>query len=320
MNFRILLTIVVVGAGAGLVACQAADSGQGEATARADDAEADVLEITAKDFEFEAPAEVPAGWTKIRLSNVGEQDHFAYIYRLPDSVSFDQYRQDVPTVFSDVYERYASGELTREETMKALGEQLPSYFFNGVVPSGGVALTDPGKTATATVHLEPGTYVMECYVKTPQGTWHTDRGMLKELTVTEEQGTTAPPEADVTLTLSNYEIATEGSFSPGNQTVGVRVTENPEGLMLHDINLIRLNDGLPVDSVVGWMDWMDVDQFRAPAPGQNLGGLEHMTAGRTGYFSADLEPGRYALVSEVYGSRGMVHEFTVGDREANFGR
>lgn len=103
----------------------------------------------------------------------------------------------------------------------------------------------------------------------------------------------------------------EGEFSRGEKTVAVRVTENPDGLMLHDLNLVRLEEGLPVDSIVAWMNWMDPSQFRSPAPGENLGGLEHMMADRTGYVSTDLAPGRYALVSEVYGSRGMVHEFTV---------
>lgn len=294
-----------------VVACGGADSGDQSAQPEEGADAPTVLEVTAKDFEFEAPEETPSGWTTIQLDNAGEQDHFVYVYRLPDTVSFSQYRKNVPTVFSDVYDRYASGELTRKETMQALAEQLPAYFFNGVVPSGGVALTDAGKTATATVRLEPGTYVMECYVKTPQGTWHTDRGMLEELTVTEAQNGAEAPEADVTLTLSNYEIGVEGQFSTGEQTVAVRVTENPDGLMLHDVNLVRLDGGLALDSVVGWMDWMDPGQFRSPAPGANVGGLEHLTAGRTGYFTADLQPGRYALVSEVYGSRGMVHEFSV---------
>lgn len=310
MSYRTpMLRSVCLALAAALVACGGADSG--DQSAQQEENPRPVVEVTAKDFEFGAPAETRSGWTTIRFDNAGEQDHFVYVYRLPDSVSFSQYRKEVPVVFSDVYDRYASGELTREETMKTLGERLPPYFFGGVVPSGGVALTDAGKTATATVRLEPGTYVMECYVKTPQGTWHTDRGMLKELTVTEEKNGAEAPEADVTLTLSNYEIGIEGQFSTGEQTVAVRVTENPDGLMMHDVNLVRLSEGLSVDSVVGWMDWMDPAQFRSPAPGANVGGLEHLTAGRTGYFTADLQPGRYALVSEVYGSRGMVHEFSV---------
>jgi hypothetical protein len=36
-----------------------------------------------------------------------------------------------------------------------------------------------------------------------------------------------------------------------------------------------------------------------------------MAAGKTAYMTVELVPGRYAWVSEAYGSRGMVREFTV---------
>ncbi len=308
---------------AGLAACGPADQDASSETASRDTAaaggsyEAGTLEVVAKDFEFQAPREVPSGWTTVRLENDGEQDHFVYLYRLPDTVSFSQYQRQVPRVFSSVYNRYASGELDRQETLATLGERLPEWFVTEVVPAGGVALLDAGLTGTSTVRLEPGTYAMECYVKTPDGTWHTDRGMIRELVVTEEEGGAEPPEPDVTLTLSNYAIDVEGTFAAGEQTVEVNVTDTPEGLMKHDVNLVRLPDGLTVDSVMAWMDWMDLDGFRSPAPGENLGGLDSMAEGRTGYFTADLTPGRYALVSEEYGPRGMVHEFTIDAAEGN---
>jgi hypothetical protein len=36
-----------------------------------------------------------------------------------------------------------------------------------------------------------------------------------------------------------------------------------------------------------------------------------MAAGRTGYTMINLTPGKYAWVSEGYGSRGMVETFTI---------
>jgi hypothetical protein len=42
-----------------------------------------------------------------------------------------------------------------------------------------------------------------------------------------------------------------------------------------------------------------------------LGGADHLGPGATSYFRANLEPGRYAFVSEGFATRGMVHEFTV---------
>lgn len=308
-SFGIVLALV------GAVACAQTDADSAQAgdapTAGAEAGQPPVVQVTAEDFEFDFPSEIPSGWTTFRFENAGEQEHFLYIYRLPDDVTFRQFREEAMGAFGRVWNAYASGDLDRAEAEAAFGEELPEYFFTELTPAGGVALTEPGETAQATVRLEPGTYVVECYVKTPQGTYHTERGMQQRLTVTEASNGASPPEADVEITLSNYEIATTGELGAGTHTVAVYVEENPEGFMPHDLNLVRLEEGTTVDEVVAWMDWMNLDQFRAPAPGYSLGGVEHLAAGRTAYFTVDLEPGPYAWVSEGYGARGMVEEFTV---------
>jgi hypothetical protein len=44
-----------------------------------------------------------------------------------------------------------------------------------------------------------------------------------------------------------------------------------------------------------------------------LGGMNNMLAGDTGYFTANLEPGRYVLIAEVPNpaSKNMLKTFTV---------
>lgn len=310
MNSRRTLTPLLVVALAALVGCQPADSGEDADTAAAD---SDAITVTAKDFEFEAPRTVASGWNDFRFVNDSdEQEHFFLLWKLPEDVTFADYKRDVTNVFSDVWSRYDAGELTADETMQQLGERLPEWFFTELSAYGGAALTEAGRTAEVTLDLAPGTYAMECYVKTPQGTWHTDRGMVRGLTVSEDSTGATAPEADVEMTLSNYEIAVSDSFAAGPQTVAVHVTATPEGLMPHDINLFRIeSDTTTVEEIVAWMNWMDLEQFRAPGPGISLGGVEHLREGATGYAHVDLEPGRYAWVSEGYGNRGMVHEFTV---------
>ena len=288
-----------------LAGCGPADEA-GDAPAPAEG----VVEVAARDFEFDAPETLRPGWTTFRFTNLGEQEHFFYVYRLPDDVTYG-HRREAMGPFGRVWNDYASGRLSREEADQAFAETLPEWFFTGLVPSGGPALTEPGTTATSTVRLEPGTYVVECYVKTPQGTYHTERGMQRELTVAGEPTGAEPPEADAELALSNYEIAVSGDLSAGKRTVAVRVEEDPGGMMLHDVNLFRLEDGVTVDEIVAWMDWMDLEGFRAPAPGTSLGGMDHLAAGRTGFVTVELTPGRYAWVSEAYGARGMTRAFTV---------
>lgn len=307
---RTLVACGVALAAGALAACQPGEGDQAAETSASAE-EAGVVEVTAEDFEFDAPRRIPSGWTTFRFTNSGEEEHFFILWGLPEGKTLADYKAEVVDAFGRVWDRYASGTIDRGEAEAALGEELPEWFFAEAQPSGGAALTEPGETSRVTLELQPGTYAMECYVKTPQGTWHTERGMLRGLTVTTESNGASPPEADVEVRLSNYEIAVSGELAQGTRTVAVHVEENPEGFMAHDLNLVRLDGDTDVQEVVAWMDWMDLDRFRAPAPGHSLGGVEHMAAGMTGYFTVDLEPGRYAWVSEGYGARGMTKEFTV---------
>lgn len=45
-----------------------------------------------------------------------------------------------------------------------------------------VTYTSPGRTAETTL-LAPDNYVMECYIKMPDGTYHWKKGMFKDLHV-----------------------------------------------------------------------------------------------------------------------------------------
>lgn len=312
MSPRAILALGAVFA-VSLAACQPADrveDADTDASARPGSG-ANVLDVVARDFAFDAPDRIPSGWTTFRMANAGQQEHFLLLWRLPDGRTFEDYRTGPAAAFGRVWERYAAGEMDRAQAEQALGAELPSWFFTEVEPSGGPALTEPGATSQATVYLEPGTYVMECYVKTPDGRWHSELGMLRELTVTADAAEAAPPVADAQLTLSNYEITASGEIAAGTRTVAVQVQEDPEGFMAHDVNLFRLEGAAELEQIVAWMDWMDLESFRAPAPGYSLGGLEHMRAGRTGYMTVELRPGRYAWVSEGYGGQGMAREFTV---------
>lgn len=270
-----------------------------------------LVEVSALDFKFEAPDSIPSGWTTFRFKNKGTQEHFFYTYRLPDNKTYEEFLKEAMGPFGSVWNEYASGKIDRTEAENKMGAEIPGWFFTELTPSGGPALTEAGETAQTTVKMIPGTYVVECYVKAPDGSWHTELGMQQKLTVTKDSTGTVPPTADAELTLSNYRIATNGTLTTGQQTIAVHIKENPEGFMLHDINLFRLNDSTEVTQIVDWMDWMDLEQFRAPAPAYSLGGVEHLAAGMTGYITVDLQPGNYAWISEGYGSRGMVQTFTV---------
>lgn len=268
-----------------------------------------VVEVTARDFAFEAPDSIPSGWTTFEMENAGAQEHFMNLWPLPEGRSYEDYETEVIGPFERLGNMYFEGEIDRGELMERLGQELPDWFSQVIRGAGGPGLVSPGGVARTTVRLEPGTYVMECYVKTPEGQPHNFLGMMRPIVVTEEASGAPEPDADATLELANYRIETTGTLGAGARTVRVRMTEDPEGLLPHDVHLARLDEGTSVDSVVAWMDW--VDRLQAPGPAEFLGGVEQMPAGSTGYMTVELTPGRYLWVSEAYGSRGAVAEFTV---------
>lgn len=302
--FKRIATAVAIAA---LAACGRADVVEPD---RAESAgEPFVVEMTAVDYAIDAPATIPQGWTTFRLTNAGQQEHFVVIWPLPEGRTFDHYLAEILAPFEEASHAYHAGEIDRDGLMGALGEKLPEWAGAFLTGRGGPGLTSPGRVSETTVRLEPGDYVLECYVRAPDGRYHSMIGMVRPMTVTAESSKSPEPAADVTLTLSNYAIDVSGPLAAGRQVVRIDVAEDPEGLLKHDLHLARLDEDADIDAAVAWMDW--IDAMQAPAPVEFLGGVEHMTAGNTGYLHIDLEPGRYLWISEEYAPRGMHLEFIV---------
>lgn len=311
-RFHQVVGIIFVAAS--LAACQPSDRAQeSDAASEAGGelpSETHVVEVTARDYAFQAPGEIPSGWTTFRMKNEGEEHHFLLLSRLPDGKTFEDYVEEVALPFETVWDSLRTGAMDKAEAGKMLGRLLPDWY-SSVTQMGGPGLVAPGGVAQTSVNLAPGTYVMECYVKTPEGEFHASLGMARPMTVTNEPSGAPAPEADIELTLSNYEIATEGEVTPGEHTIAVRFEEHPEVGLGNDVHLVRLEDEMAVDEVANWMDWMEVGGLRAPAPAEFLGGAQEMPVGHMGYFTVDIESGRYAWISEASADRGMVKEFTV---------
>lgn len=308
---KVLATALLAGS---TLVCGPADQGrepapEPAAPAAAEEPAAPVVEVTTKDYGFYGPSEIPSGWTTFRMTNEGEETHFLVLWLLPEDRSFDEYADQVAQPFAELLLRYRGGEMEKEEFLETLGGRLPEWFQPAALGRGGPGFLASGRTVETTVRLEPGTYVMECYMMSPEGKIHGKEGMLRPLTVSAEDSGGSPPEAGVEVTLSNYEIDARGELAPGENTVRVTVAEQPEGLLGHDLHLVRLDEDTDLEAVVRWMDW--VDALQSPAPAEFVGGAEQVPAGHTTYFTVDLEPGRYAWISEGYAHQGMVREVRV---------
>lgn len=306
MNRQRSFTLALALAAAGFAACQA-DRGSVETDETP--AEAHVIEVIARDYAFDAPDAIPSGWTTFRLMNEGKEHHFLILQRLPEGKTLEEYMADVAQPFDSVWHELRRG-MGKAEAGALLG-QLIAPWWASVRQMGGPGLVAPGGVAETAVRLEPGTYVMECYVKTADGEFHGMLGMTRQLTVTADPSGASPPEADLEITLSNFEMAIEGDVAAGKQTVAVQFREHPEIGLGNDVHLVRLEADTELDSVIDWMDWMNVDGLREPAPAAFAGGSHEMPVGYTSYVTVDLTPGRYAWIAESSADKGMVREFTI---------
>jgi len=79
--------------------------------------------ITAKEYAFEVPESIGSGVVTVKLANMGQEAHTAYVVRLNDGVTFDQ--------------------------MKAALLQGGDAFLSLVSLAGGVYTTPPGATQAA---------------------------------------------------------------------------------------------------------------------------------------------------------------------------
>ncbi len=276
-----------------------------------------VVEVTARGLEFEAPDEIPSGWATFRLKNESGMIHFAVLQRLPEGITLEDQQEQIAPVFQEGMDLL--NESNFDAAMEKFGE-LPDWAGKIVFMSG-PGLTSAGRTAETSVYLEPGTYLLECYVKT-NGVFHSYNaspaayGMVHELTVTEASSNAAAPSATLKITISSERgIEIEEEPTPGKHTVAVYFEDQQihENFLGHDVHLVRLQNDTDIEELGIWMDWSQPTGLQTPAPAEFLGGTNEMPAGETAYFTVHLEPGRYAWIAEVTSpaKKGMLKTFTV---------
>jgi hypothetical protein len=272
-------------------------------------AEENVVEVIARDFRFEVVDEIPSGWNTFKFRNIGHAEHFFLLNLLPDTISFETYRNEVTRPFEIVFDSIKAGK-SRDDAITMLVESIPVWYFTSVKQMGGTGIVSSGMTTDVTLNLVPGTYAMECYIK-EQGVFHTALGMIRPITVTRDSSTKSPPEPNLVITLSNYKIDLKGKINSGPNTIAVHFNEHPEVGLGNDVHLIKLDDTTDIDEVMRWLDWMNIKGLESPAPVEFLGGSQEMPIGYTSYFSVDLKPGKYAWISESTASLGMVKKFSI---------
>ena len=275
------------------------------------------IKVLTEGMEFQCVDTIPSGWNTFIYENQSTEPHFILLDKYPVGKSILDTKKDIVPPFDEGMALIMEGK--NEEAMEAFGK-LPEWFSQ-IVFSGGTGLISPKETAITHVNLKPGYYIMECYVKMPDGRFHTSMGMIKELIVIDKNSGNQPPESDIAITISSDNgIVYQGDFSSGKKVFSVQYVDQivHENFVGHDINLVRHSEVANLDSLAVWMNWaIPKGLMSATLPEGNtfLGGTNDAPGGSMLYFEAELAPGTYSLISEVPNvkEKGMFQTFTVSD-------
>lgn len=277
-------------------------------------AKENVINILTENMDFQMSDTIPSGWNTFRYKNASTQTHFFLIDKYPNAITLDSVKARVLPPFDNGMKLINEGKT--EEGFAEFGK-LPAWFME-LKNLGGSGLISPGLIAETTVKLDPGYYIIECYVKMSNGVWHTSMGMAKEVIVSETNSGNAEPTTDTEITISSTDgITFNDTISKGQHCFSVFYKDQiaHENFIGHDINLAKLGANANLDELNDWMDWSNPKGLIEPAPTgvTFLGGVNNMSEGQKGYFTVNLEPGRYILISEVPNpvSKNMLKTFVV---------
>ena len=290
--------------------------GNNSNTADSESTEPNVVEITAVGLQFEAPDSIPSGWTTVRLNNSTEMIHFALFQKFPEGLGLEDHQEEVAPVFQNIM-----NDINGKDPAEPDAGFAPPEWYSDVQLMGGPGLVSAGRIAETTLHLEPGTYLVECYVKT-DGIFHSYNpspqvyGMAVEITVTEDSTSANAPEPTASVNISSEKgIQVDGDLSAGSHIVEVNFDDQStyENFVGHDVHLFKVTDETDLDAVSEWMNWAIPNGLGTPAPAEFIGGANDMPEGSTTYIHVNLEPGDYAWIAEVPNpaEKDMLKTFTV---------
>lgn len=287
MPARVVASAAVVSAALVLAACRSGESGRAIATDSASASVpqpageaaggANVVTVTAVDFRFEAPGEIPAGLTTFKLVNSGPSLHHVQLVKLEQGKTADDF--------------FAA--------LKA-GGPPPTW----ATMAGGPNPPEAGGTSSVTLAMAPGNYVMLCFIPAADGMPHMMKGMVRPLTVTgTARAGVAEPAADLVMKLVDFDFQLSQALKAGRQTLRV---ENG-GTQPHEVAIVRLEPGKePVD----FAKWGE--HPTGPAPGKLFGGVSGIMPGTHAFVEVDLPPGDYGLICFVPDAKGGKPHFMQG--------
>lgn len=277
-----------------------------------------IVEVVTESMDFQMVKSIPSGWTTFKYRNQSADTHFLILEKYPEGKTISDAKKEILPVFQSAMDSINTGK--QEAGMTAFGN-LPEWFQE-VMFMGGTGLIAPGKIAQTTLNLEPGMYIIECYVKMNNGMFHSYLGMITELEVTPEKNGKEPPTPTSEITISSTNgIEFKDDLEAGRHIFQVNFKDQIvyPNFVGHDINLVKIAEGANLKTLEKWINWLDPKGLISPVPEgfEFLGGVQDMPAGNSGYFSVNLEEGHYAFIAEIpdASKKNMLKEFIIKKKE-----
>jgi hypothetical protein len=238
-----------------------------------DDSKTNTVELRGDEYAFVMPQTIDGGWTTIELENTGREWHEFALVKLGAGKTIADVR------------RYLADPESQE--------QPPPEW---VQIRAGIPTLDAGERSALTQQLEPGRYVLLCFLDAPDGKTHIEHGMLREFVV-EGDAEAGAPEADATLELGTWRAAPE--LEAGERTIELRNNGDKPG----SVFLTSFEAGKTEKDLTRWEE----GGLRGPAPARFLGGAIDVPPHTSVYYTIDLEEGReYTLLDD---ERGIAKSF-----------
>lgn len=264
-------------------------------------------------MDFQTLDTISSGWNTFTWSNNSSEVHLYLLDKYPAGKDVS----DAIKLAADFQKGMDLINVGKTEEANAEFGKLPEWFGD-IVFSGGSGLLSPNKTSVTTLNLEPGYYVMECYVKMANGMFHTVMGMAKGIVVLDENSGNSALQASVNIEISSENgITYDNSIKSGEQVLSVSFKDQivHEHFLGHDVNLVKLEDHANLEELENWMNWATPTGLKTPSPKgvTFLGGVNDSPAGSIGYFKVTLTQGNYAFIAEVphASKKKMLKTFTV---------
>jgi hypothetical protein len=258
----------------GLLAACGDDDKSGDnatATTKAEaESEAPELAVSAKEYSFTTASSVKAGYVKVTLKNEGKEHHQAQFLRINDGV-------------------------TPQQLQEAASDTTGAKLLALTTITGGVNGIAGGQTQSAVTKLDPGSYLMLCFLEGPDGVAHVAKGMQAQFTVASPAAAGDEPKYDYEIDGKDFTFDVP-AIKSGEHAIEFKNA----GPSPHEATLFMVADGKTADDVKAFLAANPPGKPAAgPPPFEDAGGASAIMPNASTFPTINFTPGTYVLVCFV---------------------